>query len=84
MEHVTFLGLIAGALTTISFLPQVIKIYKTKHAKDLSMPMWVIFLTGTILWIAYGVLTESAPVIFTNIVICALCSSIIIMKIMYK
>jgi MtN3 and saliva related transmembrane protein len=84
MKYITIVGLIAGALTVISFLPQVLRIYKTKHARDISMTMWVIFLASTVLWIVYGVLTNSIPVIAANIIICALCSSIIIMKIRYK
>lgn len=84
MKYITVVGLLAGTLTIISFLPQVFKIYKTRHARDISMPMWIMFLAGTILWITYGVLTESMPIITTNIIIGALCSSIIIMKIRYK
>ena len=84
MGHVTVIGLIAGTLTIISFLPQVLKIYQSKHARDISLPMWVIFLAGTMLWIGYGILTKSAPVIAANIIIGALASSIIIMKISYK
>jgi MtN3 and saliva related transmembrane protein len=48
MEPVKILGLVAGALTTIAFIPQVIKTYQSRSAKDLSLGMFLIFCTGTV------------------------------------
>jgi len=63
MKSTEYLGLLAGLLTTISFLPQAIKTWKTKSAKDLSLQMFLIFCTGVVLWLAYGLLTSNIPII---------------------
>jgi MtN3 and saliva related transmembrane protein len=55
MNSADYLGLAAGALTTISFLPQVIKTWKSKSAKDLSFGMFGIFSLGVLLWLIYGI-----------------------------
>ncbi|MBQ3834739.1 MAG: SemiSWEET transporter, partial [Elusimicrobia bacterium] len=56
---IDFLGYIAATITTIAFLPQIIKTVKTKSAKDVSMGMFVLFTTGVFLWIVYGILTKT-------------------------
>jgi MtN3 and saliva related transmembrane protein len=68
MDAVTFLGMAAGTLTTISFIPQVIRIWKTRSTKDISVGMFMLFCAGIFLWILYGFLINSLPVIITNIV----------------
>ena len=55
MESANTLGLIAGALTTVAFIPQVIKIWKTKYATDISLGMFAIFSCGVLLWLFYGI-----------------------------
>ena len=77
------IGMVAGTLGTISFLPQVIRAYKTKRTKDLSFATFFIFTCGTVLWIVYGFLTWQSPVIITNIAILILAVSILIMKAKY-
>lgn len=66
MDLQNLLGLLAGILTTVSFLPQLTKVIKTKSAKDLSLGMLLIFCIGIILWIIYGILIKSLPIILTN------------------
>ena len=66
MDSTTILGYFAGALTTMSLLPQVLKMWKTKSARDVSLGMFIIFVVGISLWIAYGVAISSAPVIIAN------------------
>ncbi len=78
------IGLIAGAITTASFLPQVIKIWKTKSTRDLSLGMFIFISLGMGLWIVYGLLINSLPVIVANLVSLALCLTIIAFKIKYK
>jgi MtN3 and saliva related transmembrane protein len=68
MDAVTFLGMAAGTLTTISFIPQVIRTWKTRSTKDISAGMFMLFCAGIFLWILYGFLINSLPVIITNIV----------------
>ena len=76
-------GFIAAACTTISFLPQVIKSWKTKETKDLSLPMCVLLTTGIILWLVYGIVRQDPPVIIANIVSGLLTGSLLFLKIRY-
>jgi MtN3 and saliva related transmembrane protein len=84
MKTITILGLLAGSLTTISFLPQVIKTWRTRSTKDISLEMFAIFCAGVILWIIYGLLIEDIPVIFTNVATLSLASQILWFKLKYK
>ncbi|MDP2157038.1 MAG: SemiSWEET transporter [Nitrospirota bacterium] len=81
MDYVTLLGLTAGTLTTLSFLPQVIKTWKTRSTKDISTGMFVMFCTGILLWALYGFAINSIPVIITNIVTFFLAFIILLLKI---
>lgn len=56
-------GLVGGALTTFSFLPQVIKVIRTQSVGDLSLPMFAIHVAGDAMWIAYGVLTRDVIIV---------------------
>ena len=80
---IDFLGYIAATITTIAFLPQIIKTVQTKSAKDVSMGMFVLFTTGVFLWIVYGILTRTYPVLIANAVIFCLALTQIILKIKY-
>jgi len=77
------LGYISATLTTIAFLPQIIKTVQTKSAKDVSMGMFVLFTIGVFLWIIYGVLTRTYPVLIANAVIFCLALAQILLKIKY-
>ena len=80
MNYVNIIGFIAGTLTTIAFVPQVIKIWKTKSAKDISLGMFVILCTGIILWIVYGILVKSLPVVVANATTLVFALSILVLK----
>jgi len=84
MNIVTGIGLLAGSLTTIAFLPQAIKTWKTKSTRDVSLGMFITFCTGVLLWIIYGLLIEDLPVLMTNIVTFILASTILWFKLKYK
>ncbi|MCX6821718.1 MAG: SemiSWEET family transporter [Candidatus Aenigmarchaeota archaeon] len=62
------IGYLAGIFIMISFIPQVIKSYKTKNVSDISLGLIVATLIGTVFWIIYGVLIESMPIIIVNII----------------
>lgn len=79
-----FLGYLAGVLTTFSFLPQVIQVYKTKSAKDISLVMYIILSVGLFLWIIYGIHRVSIPIILFDLITLVLSSMILIMKLKYK
>ena len=66
MNLVTALGLLAGTLTTVAFVPQVIRTWKSKSTKDLSLPMLVSFTTGVLCWLIYGIWIDSLPITLTN------------------
>lgn len=84
MDFHTIIGLTAGFCTTVAFLPQAIKTWKTKSAKDLSLGMYSIFCTGIILWLIYGFLIDDLPVILTNVASLILATSILYFKLSYK
>ena len=83
MAYVEIVGFAAGILTTIAFLPQVIKIWKTKSTKDISLGMFITFTTGIFLWLIYGILINSPPIILANIVTFILSLTILVFKIRY-
>jgi MtN3 and saliva related transmembrane protein len=85
METFTLiLGLIAATLTTFAYLPQSIKAIKTKHTKDLSLPMILMLEFGLITWLIYGILISSVPIIAANTISIVLMSIILYLKIKYK
>lgn len=67
-ELATIIGSTAAVCTTIAFLPQALKIIRTKHTKDLSLGMYIIFSAGMLLWLCYGVMIRELPIIFANAV----------------
>lgn len=81
MNFITFLGLIAATLTTAAFVPQVVKSWQTKSAKDLSLGMFAIFCTGVFLWLIYGILSQDLPIILSNAVTFILALTILVLKI---
>ena len=82
--HIGILGMTAGFLTTMSFIPQVLKILRTKHTKDISLGMYTILLVGVALWLEYGIYLEEFPLILFNIITLILCSFVLFMKLKYK
>jgi MtN3 and saliva related transmembrane protein len=78
-----FIGFLAGILCTVSFLPQVIRAFKTKQTKDLSFATFSIFSLGVALWIVYGILTKQTPIVLTNVTILVLALLLLIMKAKY-
>jgi len=76
-------GFIAAALTTIAFLPQIIKTWRTKKAEDVSIMMLLMFITGLLFWILYAIQTNSLPVLIANIVTLILNLTILTLKFIY-
>jgi MtN3 and saliva related transmembrane protein len=76
----TILGLIAGTCTTLSFLPQVVRTLRTRHARDLSAAWLLIFGLGTALWLIYGILRSDIAVAAANGVTFALVLTLIVAK----
>ncbi|NLD92426.1 MAG: SemiSWEET transporter [Fibrobacter sp.] len=84
MKFIDIIGYLAGALTTISFLPQVIQVWKTRSTKDLSIVMFLLFSLGLILWLIYGISVMQLPIILANGFTLLMASIIIVFKIIYK
>lgn len=74
-------GYVAATLTTVAFLPQLLRILKTRSARDVSLPTFALFTLGVGLWLAYGVMTLSWPVIAANVVTLVLALAILVLKI---
>jgi len=83
MDTANVVGLAAGFLTTVAFIPQVIKIWKAKSAKDISLRTYVAFSAGVALWLAYGVLKGEPPIILWNAITLVLALAIVAMKLRF-
>ena len=81
---IEIVGLIAALLTTIAFLPQVVKTWKTKDVEGLSLSMYTIFLTGVLLWLAYGIMIGSLPVIIANALTALSGAFLVFCKVRYR
>ena len=77
------LGLAAGTLTTVAFIPQLAKAWRSKSTGDLSWAMVITFSTGVLLWLIYGIWIDSLPVILANAVTLVLQAGIVSLKIKY-
>lgn len=75
------IGLIAGTLTTLSFLPQVLRAFKTRDTRAISLAMYLLFCSGVALWTVYGLLISSLSIIIANAVTLALALAVLILKI---
>ena len=84
MSYVTVVGLTAAVLSTVSFFPQLLKTWKTKSAKDISMGMFSIFCAGVFLWLVYGILINNLPVIIANLFTFIQAFIILLLKNKYK
>lgn len=74
------IGSIAATLTTVAFIPQAVKVIRDKETEALSLSMYVIFTAGIALWLAYGLMLGSWPIIIANIVTLPLSSTILTIK----
>ena len=84
MDTIVLVGYIAGAFTTLSFVPQVIRAWKLKETRDLSLAMLLLFALGVLLWTFYGVWTGSMPIIAANIITFILILVLLGMKVKYN
>ena len=81
---VKYIGFFAAFCTTIAFLPQAIKVFKSKSTKDISLYMFLIFTTGVLSWLVYGLIINDMPIILANAVTLILSFFILLYKIKYK
>jgi MtN3 and saliva related transmembrane protein len=84
MTGVDILGYSAGFITSLTFLPQVIKTWKEKSAKDISLMMFIIAAVNEVMWIVYGVLLNNWVIILTNSIVLTMSLIMIFLKLRYK
>jgi MtN3 and saliva related transmembrane protein len=77
------IGAIAGTLTTISFVPQVMRVFKTRQTRDISMTMMLLFSLGVAMWVAFGYMVDSMPVVWTNAMTLVLALTIVAAKVRF-
>jgi MtN3 and saliva related transmembrane protein len=87
MQHMNFISLVgfaAGTLCTLAYLPQALHSFRTKSVRDISLTMLVSLNTGLLLWVAYGFLIRSLPIILPNAVTFFLAFPLLIMKLRFS
>jgi MtN3 and saliva related transmembrane protein len=84
MTGVDILGYSAGAITSLTFLPQVIKTWKVKSAKDISLLMFVIAAVNEVMWIIYGAMLDNWVIILTNVIVLSMALTMIYFKLRFK
>lgn len=83
MDPVTLIGTLAGICTTLAFVPQVWQVYKSRSAKDISLGMYAIFISGVVMWLVYGVMIQAMPIIVANSVTLVLAGAVLLAKIRF-
>lgn len=83
MEFTIILGLMAGLLTTLASIPQIIKSWKTRKTRDISTPWIVLTASGVFLWLFYGFLARDIPLMAANSVSIVLLLSLLVMKLRF-
>jgi MtN3 and saliva related transmembrane protein len=83
MPFVDIIGYLAGLLILISIIPQILKSWKTKSTKDISLLRYLIYVAGVVLWLVYGILLINGPMIIVNSINLILASTVIYLKVKY-
>lgn len=84
MDGIQILGYAACAVTALTFLPQVLKTWKEKSAKNVSLLMFIIAFVNEVMWIAYGALRNDMVIVITNVIMISMCSVMIALKLKYR
>lgn len=84
MGAVDYIGMTAGVLTTVAFVPQVVKTWKSRSTKDISLAMFLAFTLGVALWLLYGILLNAWPIILANLVTLVLAGIILTLKLRHR
>lgn len=84
MNGTDLLGYAAGAITSLTFLPQVVKTWREKSAKDVSLLMFIIAAINEVMWIVYGALLDNWVIILTNAIVLSMSLIMIFLKLRYN
>ena len=82
-RRIDAIGLLAAACTTIAFVPQLIRVWQLRSAREISLIMFSVFSLGVFLWLVYGILIHSVPVILANAVTLVLSLAILALKLRF-
>ncbi|NOU16303.1 MAG: SemiSWEET transporter [Bacteroidales bacterium] len=82
--NVEIIGIVAGVLSCTTFLPQVIKTYRSKSTDDVSLLMFIIAALGSALWLLYGILIQSFALTFTNVIVLVFSLIMLFFKVKYR
>jgi len=83
MSPADWTGSAAATFTTVAFIPQVWRIWQTRHTADISLSMYALFTLGVALWLSYGIMMGSWPIIIANCITLILASAVLIMKLKF-
>ena len=83
MDIISLYGYLGATCTTVSFIPQIIKIWKEKQAKDISIGMYLLFTFGIMMWLVYGVLLGEYPIIIANSLTLVFAVTVLLLKYKY-
>ncbi len=83
MSLVGVVGFLASAVGVVTFLPQAVKVWRSGHARDLSLASFLLLGLGVVLWFAYGLMIRDAPILVTNGAIGVLVAIILAFKVRY-
>jgi MtN3 and saliva related transmembrane protein len=83
MNAADWLGSAAATLTTVSFIPQAWKVWRTRHTADISLGMYTLFTLGVALWLVYGILLAAWPIMAANAVTLLLAGAVLVMKLRF-
>ena len=84
MDQTTALGLLAGTMTTLAYLPQLVRVWRSKSAEDISWAMLIILCTGIVMWLVYGTYVHDVPLIAANMLTLVFTSIILALKVRYR
>lgn len=83
MTTIDWIGSIAATLTTASFIPQVWRVWHSRHTADISLGMYILFTIGVGLWLVYGIMLGSLPIIIANSITFLLAGAVLVMKLRF-
>ena len=83
MHHLTAIGMLAGILTTLAFIPQATRVWRTRSTADISLGMFAMMCAGVLLWLVYGIMLSDIPLIAANSVTLCLALSIVVAKLRF-
>ncbi len=84
MPWVSLTGALAGVLTTIALLPQVVKTWRSRSAADISLAMFAVYFAGILLWLLYGVMLDDWPLIASNAITLFLTAVLLLLTLRYR